>query len=104
MQPWIQAGWDAMPQAYWNSYAVYQPSLCVDFYVKDGGWPIDRIHPTIATYTGEGENRKVTLQQYASDLGARNTAGFSYYLPESYLKSDETAYQQLAAMSSRHRH
>ncbi|MGZ4974941.1 MAG: hypothetical protein ACXWDN_19450, partial [Limisphaerales bacterium] len=42
MQPWIQAGWDAMPQAYWNSYAVYQPSLCVDFYVKETGWPIGR--------------------------------------------------------------
>jgi len=104
MQPWIQAGWDAMPQAYWNSYAVYQPSLCVDFYVKETGWPIGRVHPTIATYTGEGENRKVTLEQYAADLSTRNTRGFSFYLPESYLKSDESAYQQLAAMSARKHH
>jgi hypothetical protein len=104
MQPWIQGGWDAMPQAYWNSYAVYQPSLCVDFYTKDGGWPITRVHPTIATFTGEGENRKVTLEQYAADLNTRNTTGFSFYLPESYLKSDEAAYRQLAIMSSRHRH
>ena len=27
MKPWLDAGWDAMPQAYWNAYAVYQPSL-----------------------------------------------------------------------------
>lgn len=103
MQPWIQGGWDAMPQAYWNAYAVYQPSLCVDFYVHDGGWPIGRIHPTIGTFTGEGENRKVTLEQYGADLNTRNTTGFSFYLPESYLKSDEHAYKQLAIMSSRHR-
>ncbi|MDB6058175.1 MAG: hypothetical protein JWO95_2019, partial [Verrucomicrobiales bacterium] len=104
MQPWIQGGWDAMPQAYWNAYAVYQPSLCVDFYVKETGWPIGRIHPTIATFTSEGEKRKVTLEQYAADLSTRNTRGFSFYLPESYLKSDENAYKQLATMSSHKPH
>jgi hypothetical protein len=31
-----------MPQAYRNSYAVYQPSLCADFYTQ-AGWPIGRI-------------------------------------------------------------
>ncbi len=100
MKPWIENGWDAMPQAYWNSYAVYQPSLCIDYYVKEGGWPIGRVHPTIATYTGEGENRTVTLDQYAADLKTRNTTGFSYYLPESYMKSDDFAYK-LAAIGSR---
>jgi hypothetical protein len=99
MKPWIDGGWDALPQAYWNSYAVYQPSKCVDFYTKDGGWPIERIHPTIATYTGEGENRTVTLEDYAKDLATRSTKGFSFYLPESYLKFNEPAYEQLAKMS-----
>jgi hypothetical protein len=101
MKPWIDGGWDALPQAYWNSYAVYQPSLCVDFYVKEAGWPIGRIHPTIATYTGEGEKRSVTLQDYAADLKKRATRGFSFYLPESYLLFDERAYEQLATMSAR---
>lgn len=100
MKPWIETGWDALPQAYWNSYAVYQPSLCVDYYVKEAGWPIDRIHPTIATYTGEGENRSVTLEQYAADLKTRSTVGFSYYLPESYMKSDDFSYK-LAAIGKR---
>lgn len=104
MQPWIQAGWDAMPQAYWNAYAVYQPSKCVDFYVQETGWPIDRIHPTIATFTSEGEHRNVSLEQYAADLSTRNTTGFSFYLPESYLKSDDHLYEQLAAMSSHRQH
>ncbi len=99
MRPWIEAGWDAMPQAYWNSYAVYQPSKCVDFYVNDTGWPIGRVHPTIATYTGEGENRTVTLQDYATDLKTRSTRGFSFYLPESYLGlKNDSAYDQLAIM------
>lgn len=102
MQPWIKAGWDAMPQAYWNAYAVYQPSKCVDFYVQETGWPIDRIHPTIATFTSEGEHRTVTLEQYAADLNSRNTTGFSFYLPESYLKFDDHLYKQLAAMGSHH--
>jgi hypothetical protein len=101
MKPWIDAGWDAMPQAYWNSYAVYQPSLCVDFYVKTTGWPIERVHPTIATFTGEGENRTVTLDQYAADLKSRGTVGFSYYLPESYLKTDDVACRKLGDMGKR---
>ncbi len=100
MEPWINEGWDAMPQAYWNSYAHYQPSLCVDFYMQTG-WPIGRIHPTIATFTGEGENRTVSLQDYARDLKTRATRGFSYYLPESYLRSDEGAYRQLAEMGAK---
>ncbi len=100
MEPWIREGWDAMPQAYWNSYAVYQPSRCIDFYLETG-WPIGRIHPTIATYTGEGENRTVSLQDYAQDLMARPTVGFSYYLPESYLRMDFAPYRQLANMARR---
>ncbi len=100
MEPWIEEGWDAMPQAYWNSYAVYQPSLCVDFYTQ-AGWPIERIHPTIGTFTGEGENRTVTLQDYARDLKTRATTGFSYYLPESYLGTNDSAYRQLAEMGAK---
>ncbi len=100
MKPWITNGWDALPQAYWNSYAVYQPSKCVDFYVHEGGWPINRIHPTIATFSGEGENRKVTLNEYADDLRTRPTKGFSYYLPESYLGlKNADAYDELARMA-----
>jgi hypothetical protein len=97
MKPWIDEGWDAMPQSYWNSYAVYQPSLCVDFYTQVG-WPMARIHPTIATFTGEGENRTVSLHDYATDLKTRTTSGFSYYLPESYLGMNDSAYKQLAEM------
>ena len=100
MRPWIDTGWDALPQAYWNSYAHYQPSLCVDFYVKEAGWPIERVHPTIATFPGEGENRRVSLAEYAADLKTRGTRGFSYYLPESYLGlKNDSAYEQLARMA-----
>jgi hypothetical protein len=100
MKPWIDEGWDAMPQAYWNAYAVYQPSLCVDFYMQ-AGWPIDRIHPTIGTFTSEGEKRVVSLQEYDKDLRTRATTGFSFYLPESYLRTNDSAYRDLAEMSAR---
>jgi hypothetical protein len=100
MKPWIDEGWDAMPQAYWNAYAVYQPSLCVDFYTP-AGWPIDRVHPTIGTFKGEGENRTVSLQDYANDLKTRTTTGFSFYLPEVYLGSNDSAYKQLAEMGAK---
>jgi hypothetical protein len=96
MKPWIDNGWDAMPQAYWNAYAVYQPSKCVDFYASTG-WPIARIHPTIGTFPGEGEKRNVSLAEYDKDLRARPTTGFSFYLPESYLHED-SEYQFLAKM------
>lgn len=99
MKPWLAAGWDALPQAYWNAYAVYQPSKCVDFYVKEAGWPIERIHPTIGTFTSEGEKRVVSLEQYDADLRTRPTKGFSFYLPESYLgPKNPSAYDQLARM------
>ena len=99
MKPWIDAGWDAMPQAYWNAYAVYQPSKCVDFYMETG-WPIDRIHPTIGTFTNEGEKRNVSLAEYDKDLKSRKTTGFSFFLPESYLHEDRE-YQFLAKMGEK---
>jgi hypothetical protein len=100
MKPWIDEGWDAMPQAYWNAYAVYQPSKCVDFYLETG-WPIGRIHPTIGTFTGEGEKRTVSLAEYDKDLrtphAGKTTSGFSFFLPESYLHED-SEYRFLAKM------
>ena len=100
MQPWITNGWDALPQAYWNSYAVYQPSKCVDFYVHEAGWPVGRIHPTIATFTSEGEKRNVSLKQYAEDIRTRPIKGFSFYLPESYLGfKNVEVYDELAGVA-----
>src|SRR5438105_10378634 len=86
MKPWIDNGWDAMPQAYWNSYEQYQPSKSVQFY-EDWGWPKDRIHPTIATYdsSSEGNARPKSIDEYAADLKAAGTTGISYYLPENYM-------------------
>ncbi|MBX7101494.1 MAG: hypothetical protein K1X89_27515 [Myxococcaceae bacterium] len=97
MKPWINGGWDAMPQAYWNSYEHYQPSKCVQFY-EDWGWPKDRIHPTIATYDGssEGNARPKSLAEYSADLATTGTHGFSYYLPEDYL--GDQGYAQLGQM------
>lgn len=95
MKPWLDNGWDAMPQAYWNSYEHYSPSLSVKYYT-DHGWPKGRVHPTIATYDGssEGNARPKSIAEYAADLKKAGTTGFSYYLPESYL--DDAEYQELS--------
>lgn len=93
MKPWIDNGWDAMPQTYWNDWQVYQPSANVKFW-EEAGWPKGRIHPTIATYGATGDQtREITLQDYFQDLQKAGTTGFSYYLPESYL--DDEGYRQL---------
>jgi len=96
MKPWLDNGWDAMPQAYWNSYEHYSPSLSTDFYVQNG-WPKGRVHPTIATYDGssEGNARPKSIAEYAADLKKSGTKGFSYYLPESYL--DDAKFAELSA-------
>ncbi|MEW5741989.1 MAG: hypothetical protein AB1938_23945 [Myxococcota bacterium] len=92
MKPWLDNGWDAMPQAYWNSYEHYSPSLSVKYYTENG-WPKGRVHPTIATYDGssEGNARPKSIEEYAADLKRSGTKGFSYYLPESYLDDVEFA-------------
>lgn len=98
MRPWIDNGWDALPQAYWNDFLVYQPSLCAQFY-RGWGWPAGRIHPTIATYPPTGDqSRQLSLRDYSSDLKAAKTKGFSFYLPENYL--DAAQYQQLVELAS----
>ncbi len=90
MRPWLENGWDTLPQAYWNDYQVYQPSLCVAFYHKESepSWPMSRIHPTIATYgksSGGDQTRAISLTDYAADLQTSGTRGWSFYLPEHYL-------------------
>lgn len=89
MKPWLDDGWDTLPQAYWNDHQVYQPSLCCRYW-RESGWPAARIHPTIATYGATGDQtRKITLPEYAADLKACGTRGVSYYLPENYLDAEQ---------------
>lgn len=92
-KPWIDGGWDALPQTYWNDWTVYQPSANVKYW-EDAGWPKGRIHPTIATYDATGDQKaKISLEDYFEDLQKAGTKGFSYYLPESYL--DDEGYRKL---------
>jgi hypothetical protein len=100
MKPWLDNGWDSMPQAYWNSYEHYSPSLSAKFW-EESGWPKGRIHPTIATYDGssEGKARPKSIAEYAADLKTAGTTGVSYYLPESYLDDGKLA-EWTAAMKA----
>jgi hypothetical protein len=79
MKTWLDNGWDAMPQAYWNSYEHYSPSASTEFYVQSG-WPKGRVHPTTATCDGasEGNARPKSFAEYAADLERSGTKGVSY--------------------------
>ena len=102
-EPWINNGWDAMPQTYLNSYTVYNPVANVQYWETDKSgtgqytWPKDRIHPTIATYPASADHgdqtQTIQIKDYVPLLKQAGTTGFSYYLPESYL--DDNEYQQL---------
>ena len=104
MRPWVENGWDALPQAYWNDYESYQPSLCVSFYHRESepSWPLARIHPTIGIYpksSGGDQARAISLKDYAADLKLAGTTGWSLYLPEKYL--DRTQLKQFAALKGK---
>jgi len=74
------AGFAWLPQAYWNEFEIYQPSLCARAAVGNG-WPLSRVHPTLGLWGG-GQRRYVTADEYVADLHAAGTLGFSVYLGE----------------------
>jgi len=96
VKPWRDAGYDLLPQTYWNTYLEYQPTLSVSFWTDRGrGWPRTRIHPTIGMGAwGEGRRAYVSVAEYMDDLRAAGTLGFSVYLIETTPPGEWTAIGQ----------
>jgi hypothetical protein len=46
---WRNAGFQLLPEAYYNQYKVYRPDLTVAHALR-AGWSIDQVHPVIGVY------------------------------------------------------
>jgi hypothetical protein len=87
---WRNAGFDLLPEAYYNQYRVYRPDLTVAHALR-AGWPLDSVHPVLGVYHHYPAAKYVPLMQ---NLG---THGFSVFLADQAKPSDYDALAPLAA-------
>jgi hypothetical protein len=87
---WRNAGFDLLPQAYYNQFPnVYRPDLTVD-HSQRAGWPLDLVHPVIGVY------RHYSAANYVPLLEALPTRGFSVFLADQATAADYAALEPLA--------
>ena len=89
---WRNAGFDLLPEAYYNQYRAYRPDLTVAHALR-AGWPLARVHPVIGVYHHYPAANYVPLLQRAG------TRGFSVFLADQARPSDYDALAPLAAAS-----
>ena len=87
---WRNAGFDLLPEAYYNQYRNYRPDLTVAHAVR-AGWPLDRVHPVIGVYHHYPASRYVPLLRNLA------TRGFSVFLADQAKPRDYDALTPLAA-------
>jgi len=87
---WRNAGFDLLPQAYYNQFPKqYRPDLTVE-HAQRAGWPLDRVHPVIGVY------RKYPAANYVPLLEPLQTHGFSVFLADQATAADYAALEPLA--------
>jgi hypothetical protein len=90
---WRDAGFDLLPQAYYNQFPrVYRPDMTVAHSLR-AGWPLERVHPVIGVY------RKYPAARYVPLLEAAGTTGFSVFLADQATAADYAALATLTASS-----
>jgi hypothetical protein len=91
---WRNAGFDLLPQAYYNQFPKsYRPDLTVAHSLR-AGWPLDRVHPVIGVY------RHYAAANYVPLLEPLPTRGFSVFLADQATASDYAALEPLAAATA----
>jgi hypothetical protein len=91
---WRDAGFDLLPQAYYNQFPKsYRPDMTVAHSLR-AGWPLDRVHPMIGVY------RKYAAANYVPLLAGLGTRGFSIFLADQATAADYAALEPLAAATS----
>jgi hypothetical protein len=91
---WRNAGFDLLPQAYYNQFPkAYRPDMTVAHSLR-AGWPLDRVHPVIGVY------RKYAAANYVPLLTGLGTRGFSVFLADQATAADYAALEPLAAAAS----
>ena len=87
---WRDAGFDLLPQAYYNQFPKwYRPDMTVQ-HAERAGWPDDRVHPVIGVY------RKYAAANYVPLLEGLPTRGFSVFLADQATAADYAALEPLA--------
>jgi hypothetical protein len=90
---WRNAGFDLLPQAYYNQFPkTYRPDMTID-HAQRAGWPLDRVHPVIGVY------RKYPAANYVPLLQALPTRGFSVFLADQATAADYAALEPLTAVA-----
>jgi hypothetical protein len=91
---WRDAGFDLLPQAYYNQFPrASRPDMTVAHSLR-AGWPLDRVHPVIGVY------RKYPAANYVPLLAGLGTRGFSVFLADQATAADYAALEPLAAAAS----
>jgi hypothetical protein len=87
---WRKAGFDLLPQAYYNQFpTIDRPDQTVA-HAERAGWPLDRIHPVIGVY------RNYDAARYVPLLQAARTTGYSVFLADQMKPGD---YRSLSVLN-----
>ena len=81
---WRNAGFQLLPEAYYNKYRVYRPDLTVAHALR-AGWTADQVHPVIGVWG------HYPAASYVPLLQADGAAGFSVFLADQAQASDYDA-------------
>jgi hypothetical protein len=88
---WRDAGFDLLPQAYYNQFPkAYRPDMTVAHSLR-AGWPLDRVHPVLGVY------RHYAAANYIPLMAGLGTRGFSVFLADQATAADYAALAPLAA-------
>lgn len=87
---WRNAGFDLLPEAYFNQYKGDRPDLTVAS-AQRAGWPLSAVHPVIGVY------HHYPAANYVPLLQSLATRGFSVFLGDQMSAADFSALSGVAA-------
>ena len=90
---WRNAGFELLPEAYYNQYALYRPDLTVQHAIR-AGWTADHVHPVIGVY------HQYPASNYVPLLADDGAPGFSVFLADQATAADFQALAGLAHAAS----
>ena len=90
---WRNAGFELLPEAYYNKFSVYRPDLTVAHALR-AGWTAAQVHPVIGIW---GRYPAVNYLPWLESDGAR---GFSVFLADQAQAADYDALSALAHAAS----
>lgn len=82
---WRNAGFDLLPQAYYNQFPQVDSPLATVQHAQRAGWPIARVHPVIGVY------HNYPAADYVPMLRRAGATGYSVYLGDQATDADYDA-------------